>query len=61
MKIWHYSINTTDGYGAKSTIVGRIPANTSREAVTKIANWLIYDFSDDDDAYEIDLQIKCVN
>lgn len=61
MKIWHYSINTVDGDGVKSTIVGRIPADTSREVVTKIANWLICDFSDDGDAYEIGLQIKRVN
>ena len=58
MKIWHYSINTVDGHGAKSTIVGRVLADTTREVVTKIA---IYDFSDDGDAYKIDLQIKCVN
>lgn len=58
MKIWHYSIKTTDGYGAKSTIVGRIPADTSREAIIKIVD---SGLSDDDDAYEIDLQIKHVN
>ena len=46
---WTYSLKTTDAYKANCSFAGEIFANTSEEVVTKIAQWYLSDFSEDDD------------
>lgn len=58
---WAYTITTTDGYKAKCSFAGETHANTSEEAVTKIAQWFLSEFSEDNDPWEIKLDIKRVN
>lgn len=58
---WTYTIKTTDGYRAKCSNAGEICADTSEEVVTKIAHWFLSDFTEDDDPWEIKLEIKRVN